>query len=738
MSVKMLWNKFHYGFLALLLVAVLAMPLTKTSGDTANLMINPSVETSANNAPTAWTPDSWGNNTPGLSYNNSGHTGNFSLTTTLSNRVGGDAKWIPDATSVTANQTYTYSDYYISDVATEIDAQYTDTSGNVSYVYLGSVPASSTWTPANVAFKTPANVAKVSILHILAANGTLRTDDFSLTGDVPVVPPPNTDGNLVANASFETANGSAPADWLTGGWGTNTTTYPYITNDGHTGTHSAEVNTTSFTNGDAKWYFKPVAVQPNTTYAYSDFYKSTLPSSLVAQYDNGSGSFTYQTLSSLAASTGWKQASATFTTPSTAKSVTIFHLISGVGTLQIDDVSMTPDAGTPPPPPDPTPPPAGTNSIPNPSVETVDPGNSKKPQSWNSGSWGTNTVKFSYPTTGHTGSRSVKTQLTSYSSGSAYWYADNQPVTGGQMYDYSDYYQSNVISEIDAAVNMSDGSITYMYLGAPSRSPHSWSKFETQFRVPEGAVSISFYHNIYSVGWLTTDDFSLTPFSYQGFNRPIVTITDDDGYKSYYNNGLPILKKYNLPATDYIITGYVNKDPAYMTSAMVKNLYVSGHEIASHSVTHPDLTTLGATKMDNELKNSQTFLSNLLGVPIPDYAAPYGASNDQVVTDAKKYYQSYRGVQAGYNAKNNFDPYNLVVQNIVSTTTTEDIQGWLDQAKATNTWLILVYHQVDPSLSAGDYNTYPNDFDAHMAAVKASGLPVETISQALSEIKSQL
>ena len=307
------------------------------------------------------------------------------------------------------------------------------------------------------------------------------------------------------------------------------------------------------------------------------------------------------------------------------------------------------------------------------------------------------------------------------------------------MYDFQDYYESNTLNEIDAAVTMSDGSIDYVYVGEGYPSANSWTKFEAQFTAPVGAVSVNFEHNIYSVGWLTTDDYSLTPFTYQGFSRPIISITDDDSYASFYNNGLPILEKYGLKSTDYIITSYIDNVSGYMTSPMVKGLNAAGQEIASHSVDHPDLTTLTAAKQDAELKNSQTYLQTLLpGVPITDYAAPYGSYNQQVMTDAAKYYMSYRSTDPGYNAKNNFDPSHLMVQNLDDTTTLADVQSWIAEAQATDTWLILVYHQIDPSTTVGLYNTYPTDFDAQMSAVKNSGIAVETVSQALQEVEAQV
>jgi peptidoglycan/xylan/chitin deacetylase (PgdA/CDA1 family) len=829
-------KRFLAALITLPLLMGMLLPMVAVSADSPNLIANPSVEVASGNGPANWTPDSWGTNTTTMTYQNSGHTGTKSLSISTTAYTNGDAKWIPDAAPVTPNQSYTYNEFYESNVATELDAQYTDASGAVSYVYLENVPASTSWAPASVAFTTPATATKVSVLHILAGAGTLQTDDFSLATTTVVTPPANTNGNLILNPSFETANGNTPVDWQTGGWGTNTTSFSYATNDGHTGTASAKVQTTSYTNGDAKWYFNPVAVKPSTQYTFSDFYKSTIATSLVAEYVDASGNLTYQTLSAPAAASAWQQASVTFTTPATATSMTMFHLIAGVGTLQIDDASlMLPTVVTPPVNPtgptvtvtaptaassvsgtvtvsatataispakitnvqfeldgaklgtaDTTAPyqatwntttatngshnltaivttsdkktataPAvavtvnnspfvGSNLIPNPSMETADPANTKAPLDWFSSSWGTNTSKFTYLTTGHTGTHSLKTQITAYTNGAAYWDFNDQPIVGGQMYDFSDYYESTIPSEIDASITMSDGSVQYLYLGDAFASPSSWTKFDTQFTAPVGAVSVSMEHNIFAVGTLTTDDFSLTPFTYQSFNRAIVSITDDDGYASFYNNGLPILQKYGLKSTDYIISSYVGtvngtgNAAGYMNSTQVKALYAAGEEIGSHSVTHPDLTTLNATQQDNELKNSQTFLQTLLGVPVTDYAAPYGAVNQQVVTDAQKYYQSYRGVGAGYNSKNNFNAFNLYVQNMDDTTTLAQVQGWIAEAQATNTWLVLVYHEVNPDSSAGLYNTYPADFDAQMSAIKNSGIAVETVSQALKETEAQL
>src|ERR1700722_14441111 len=92
---------------------------------------------------------------------------------------------------------------------------------------------------------------------------------------------------------------------------------------------------------------------------------------------------------------------------------------------------------------------APTNLIANPSVDTAISTNSALPQGGLQGNWRTNNATFSYPTTGHTG-RSVKVQLNSYSNGDAKWYFTPVAVTAGSEYTFSDYYESNITSDLVA------------------------------------------------------------------------------------------------------------------------------------------------------------------------------------------------------------------------------------------------------------------------------------------------
>lgn len=541
--------------------------------------------------------------------------------------------------------------------------------------------------------------------------------------------------NLIANPSAETLDASnQPTAWLQGGWGTNTRALS-TTSDAHTGANSLKASITSYTDGDAKWYFAPVTVSPGTAYTFSDYYKASVPTDIVAQIDNGSGSLSYQWITTQAAAATWTAASYNFTTTSTAKYVTIFHVINSVGNLTIDDAALgvyTVDPVTPPVTPG--------NLVPNASVETAS-ADGQSPAGWLFGKWGTNTTTSSYLSTGHTGTHAVKTQMTSYTDGDAKWYFPAQTVLPSQQYQFTDYYQADVETEVYAAITKTDGTTQYVGLGKPSAST-TWAKFTSQFSTPSDAVSVSILHTIHAVGYLVTDDFSMSTYTATGFNRGMVSLTFDDGWTSIYTNGLPLLKKYGLVSTQYIVSGFLNdpSEPEYMTNAQVKAFAAAGNEIGSHSVSHPDLTTLTAANLKKELVNSKSRLKTLNGgKAINNFASPYGSYNSAVIAAIKAAgYKSHRGVEPGFNSKDSFNIYDIKVQNIENTTTPAQVQAWVNQALASKTWLVLVFHQVDSNPAAGEFNTLPSDLDTELSYIKTSGITTKTMQQALAEITPQL
>jgi peptidoglycan/xylan/chitin deacetylase (PgdA/CDA1 family) len=532
--------------------------------------------------------------------------------------------------------------------------------------------------------------------------------------------------NLITNPSVETADatGAAPQNWQHNVWGTNTTTFSYLTN-GQDGTRSVSVKVTSYADGDAKWYFNPVSVSPNTAYTFSDYYEASVTTSLVAWIVDAAGNSQYLDVGAVNASSSWTKAQFTFTTPANAQTLTIFHLINQVGDLQTDNYSL--QGATPTTP-------VITDNVPNNSLEQVSPSNPSQPLAWATNRWGTNKVKFSYLNTGHTGSHSVKTQITSYTNGDAKWYYTPQPASAGVTYKFTDYYEANITSKVVIMVNITDGSTQYINLHTADLAS-AWTQYSDTFTTPPGTQTVSVFHLIEGVGYVITDDYSLTSYTPVGFNRGLVSLTFDDGWQSQYTNALPLLNSYNDKATFYLVPDFLNTMD-YLTSAQANALQQAGNEIGSHTMDHPDLTTLSSAALIYQLQQSQQILQAQFGTTIQDFASPYGAYNSQVISAIKQYYRSHRSTDTGYNSKDNFNMYNIRTQNILSTTTVSEVNTWLQEAKNDKTWLVIVFHQVDTTGQPDGIT--PANLNAILTNISNQGLPVDTVDQAISELTPQL
>ena len=377
------------------------------------------------------------------------------------------------------------------------------------------------------------------------------------------------------------------------------------------------------------------------------------------------------------------------------------------------------------------------NLVPNPSVEVLDTYNSSLP----SGGWETvanarSSVSYDLVAPGHTGNRALKVTIKNYGGGEAYWKYPPQPVRPGKTYEFSDTYISDVDTSVWLHFTDKNGAETVTWLGDSYRSS-DWNNFYGQFTVPENVVSVGIYQSISSQGYLITDDYRLDEYAPIALHRPLISLTFDDALDPVYTNGLPLLQKYGFLSTQFIPTGFIDR-PGRFTRKMLQTLSHFGHEIGSHSVTHPALTSLTKAQLDQELMQSQQDLFAITGIRPTSLATPFGAYNTSVIQDSSNYFRSMRNVNVGFNSRDNADAFDIKVQNITATTTLNNIATWVAKAKADRTWLVLVYHNLsqDP-VNSGLYNTTPSDLEKHLQLIRASGVTVLPVNQAVLELKAQ-
>ncbi len=378
--------------------------------------------------------------------------------------------------------------------------------------------------------------------------------------------------------------------------------------------------------------------------------------------------------------------------------------------------------------------PAEGNLLFNPSLEMVDFDNDSLATGWQSQKEGESDTKFTRLNFGHTGSSSLKVEVSNHVDGVSYYQFTPLAILGGGTCDYSVRYLSNTYSEVNAVYAMNDGSTEYQYLGVSYPSPNGWSTLTTRLVPPEGAVTVSIYNLLYNNGTLITDDYVLTRATVVPFDRPMVTITFDDAFESFYENAFPLFQKYHMDGTIYLVSNDF-KAPRFMSVKQIKELEEHGFEIGSHSVSHAHLPALSSKELRYELEESKRVIEKKLGHPIEAFAAPYGEYNDFVQAEIMKVYDSHRSVDVGFNTKDNLTKKNIRAMSAVVDTEPETVLGWVDTAIANGAWLSLVYHDIVED--GGMFTNTPDHLEAVLAGLAARDIDVVTNKEALEYIESK-
>jgi peptidoglycan/xylan/chitin deacetylase (PgdA/CDA1 family) len=108
-----------------------------------------------------------------------------------------------------------------------------------------------------------------------------------------------------------------------------------------------------------------------------------------------------------------------------------------------------------------------------------------------------------------------------------------------------------------------------------------------------------------------------------------IAITFDDGYADAYSEVMPVLQRYGLLATFYIVTNFIGQ-PGYMTWEQVAALRDAGMEIGAHTVSHLDLTSLDWDTAAFEIAQSKAELDRHLGLNVTSFCYPTGLYNGTI------------------------------------------------------------------------------------------------------------
>ena len=128
-----------------------------------------------------------------------------------------------------------------------------------------------------------------------------------------------------------------------------------------------------------------------------------------------------------------------------------------------------------------------------------------------------------------------------------------------------------------------------------------------------------------------------------------IILSFDDGTIDHYNTVYPMLKKYGLKGTFFVISKYVGS-PGSLNEKQIVEMAQNDMEIGSHSYSHPFLDELDARELHYELKKSKDDLKTFCKQEIVSLAPPGGWFDDRVVKEARDVgYMGLFGCEIGVN-----------------------------------------------------------------------------------------
>jgi len=112
-----------------------------------------------------------------------------------------------------------------------------------------------------------------------------------------------------------------------------------------------------------------------------------------------------------------------------------------------------------------------------------------------------------------------------------------------------------------------------------------------------------------------------------GDRKPMVALTFDDGPGPYTDRILDILEQHGGRATFFVL----GRNVAPWRDTVIRTVDM-GSEVAGHSWTHPELTTLTDEEITEELRRTSEVIEQLTGIPQSFYRPPFGLLDQRVVS----------------------------------------------------------------------------------------------------------
>ena len=184
-------------------------------------------------------------------------------------------------------------------------------------------------------------------------------------------------------------------------------------------------------------------------------------------------------------------------------------------------------------------------------------------------------------------------------------------------------------------------------------------RFETQIA----------YLNRKGYSFLTATDLANYYIENGRWPERSLCLTFDDGWKDNFTHAFPILKKYGVKATIFLVPSCIGLttdqvtaegegEREHMSVSDIREMAEFGIEFGSHSMNHKLFDRITETDIDDEVSGSKAFIEDLLQRDCKTFAYPAGFFNDHAKSAIKNagYIAAFSTV---YGSQDHVDLYEL-------------------------------------------------------------------------------